>query len=175
LNVDIVMLGLRLLHIVGGIAWVGAAWTFFIFVQPTLIALGMETQNKFMTYVTTARRLTLVITVAAFSTVGAGIALYLIDVSRTGVDAWFKSPFGIGLSIGAIAALITFVLGPTRISPTADRMGRLGAEIGAAGGVATDAQRTELDQLGVRIKRYLTIDSALLVVAVAFMAGSRYL
>jgi len=107
--------------------------------------------------------------------VGAGIALYLIDVSRTGVDAWFKSPFGIGLSIGAIAALITFVLGPTRISPTADRMGKLGAEMVAAGAGATDAQRDEMAQLGARIKRYLTIDSALLAVAVVCMATSRYL
>ena len=172
---DVVMVVLRMLHIVGGIVWVGAAWTFFFFVQPTLIALGLDAQNRFMSYVTTARRLTLVITVAAFSTVGAGIALYLIDVSRTGVDAWFKSPFGIGLSIGAIAALITFVLGPTRISPTADRMGKLGAEMVAAGAGATDAQRDEMAQLGARIKRYLTIDSALLAVAVVCMATSRYL
>jgi hypothetical protein len=175
LIVDFFMLGLRLLHIVGGVAWVGAAWTFFFFVQPTLVALGTDTQNKFMSYVTTARRLTMVITIAAFATVGAGVTMYLIDVSRTGVDVWFRSLFGIGLSIGAIAALITFVLGPTRISPTADRLGSLGAEIGAAGGVATDAQRSELEQLGVRIKRYLTIDSALLAVAVVFMAGARYL
>jgi hypothetical protein len=35
---------LRLIHISGGLFWVGAFYTFFFFVQPTAMALGPDGQ-----------------------------------------------------------------------------------------------------------------------------------
>jgi hypothetical protein len=172
--VDLLMIVLRVLHIGAGVLWVGTAAAFFLFVQPTLAALGQNAGQAFMTHVTRERRLTQVMIVATVTTVGAGAILYYIRWQQFGA-LWFQSGFGIGMTIGAVAALIAFAMGPTMIGRTIDRISGLGAEIGAAGGPPSAAQAQEMERLGRRMKTLLTVDFALLAVAVVFMAIARYL
>jgi len=66
-------------------------------------------------------------------------------------------------------------LGPALIVPLANRIERLSTEAAEAGGAPTDSKVTELTQVGNRLRNVPAADSALLVVAVALMAVSRYL
>jgi hypothetical protein len=169
------MVVLRLTHIGAGILWVGAAWMLFIFVTPTLEALGPETQRKFTTYILRQRRLATTILIATLLTVGAGVILLLIDISRYTPQVWFGSAFGIGITIGAFAAIGSFLLGPTFVLPLSSKLDKIGAEVEASGGPPTEAQQSELDATGKRLRTVLMWDSALLLVAVVLMAISRYL
>jgi hypothetical protein len=106
--------------------------------------------------------------VATILTVGAGAAMLVIDVSRYGMDLWFGSGFGIGITIGAVAAMVSFLLGPLLIIPMSNRIEKI------ATGEA-NAEPAELNRLTSRLRRTLGFDSALLFIAVIFMAGARYL
>jgi hypothetical protein len=172
---DPLMVVLRALHIGFGILWVGAAWTVFLFVEPTLKALGAEVHKNFMGYIIGVRRLTHVIVAATVVAVGSGATMYIIDVSRFGVDAFFRSGFGIVLTVGAIAAIVAFLLGPTMIVPSFSRMTKIGAEIDAAGGPPKPEQIAELQAVGARLDGIFKIDFVLLLVAVISMAIARYI
>jgi hypothetical protein len=147
----------------------------FFFVTPTLEALGPDTQRNFTGYVLRQRRLATTILVATLLTVGAGAILLLIDISRYTPQVWFSSGFGIGITIGALAAIGSFILGPTMILPLSSKLERIGTEVAASGAPPTEAQQAELTATGNRLKKVFLWDSALLIVAVVFMAISRYL
>ena len=172
---DPVMVGLRLLHIGAGVMWVGAAWMLVLFVQPTARALGPEVERTFSNYILRRRRLAPTILVATLLTVGAGTALLAIDISRVGAQLWFSTGTGIGLSVGALAAIGSFLLGPTVIIPLANRLEKVSTDVANAGVSPTDGQAAELTRVGNRLRTVLAWDSALLVVAVALMAISRYI
>src|SRR5918999_5403161 len=106
---DAVIVLLRLLHIGGGIFWVGAAFTMFFFVQPTLEALGPQTQQAFMQHITRRRKLLLAITTAATVNVSAGVVLYWV-ASGGFSPAWLGSSFGSALTMGAASALSAYVV-----------------------------------------------------------------
>lgn len=164
---------LRVLHIGAGVLWVGAAWTLFLFVDPTLRALGPDTEKSFTQYVTRQRRLDKIIFGATLVTVAAGAILYWLDWQRLG-SAWFQSGFGISITIGAAAAIVAFILGPTAILPTVNRINALGAEIDRAGGPPTAEQQAALSGLTARLHSIFRIDFVLLTIAVLFMAIARY-
>ena len=171
---DLVMIVLRLAHIGAGAFWVGAAFTMFLFVQPTLEALGGQTQKSFMEHINKQRKLVPVIVTSTIITVGAGAAMYWI--SSDGLDpAWVTSPFGIGITIGALAATTAFVLGIVAITPTFKKMEKLGEEIEHGGGPPTPEQMSRMEHLGAELKRHAKIDLTLLAIAVSFMAIARYL
>ncbi len=169
------MVGLRLLHIGFGVLWVGAAWMLFLFVQPTARALGPEVERTFSNYMLRRRRLAMTILIATVVTVAAGLTMLVIDISRVGTGPWFSSGLGLGLTAGALAAIGSFVLGPTLIVPMANRIEKISTAIGDAGGTPTDSQAADLSELGGRLRNVLAVDSALLLVAVVLMATARYL
>lgn len=171
---DLVMIVLRLAHIGAGVFWVGAAFTMFLFVQPTLEALGGQTQKSFMDHINKQRKLVPVIFGSTVVTVAAGLAMYWI--SSGGLNpVWLGSPFGIGITIGASAALTAFVLGLLFITPTFGKIEKLGDEIERGGGPPTPDQMSRMEHLGADLKRHFKLDVTLLAIAVTFMATARYL
>ena len=170
---DPLMIVLRVLHIGAGVLWVGAAWVFFLFIGPAVRSLQPDAQHTFMGYLTRERRLTKVIIAATIVTVGAGAALYWI-VSGGLSQAWLSSPFGISITIGAVAAIVAFAMGPTIVSPAFERLAAIGAQVQASGGPPSEEQSNELARVGSRLQKALTLDSLLLAVAVFFMATARY-
>lgn len=171
---DPLMIVLRALHIGFGVLWVGAAWMMFLFVQPTLKALGSEVQKNFMGHIVDVRRLTQIITSATFVTVGAGAIMYVLAVIRFTPQLFFGSGFGIVLTIGAIAAIIAFISGLIFIEPGFNRMAKIGAEIEAAGGPPKPEQVAELGAIGARLDQVFRADFVLLLIAVISMAIARY-
>lgn len=171
MELDLIVL--RLLHIFAGVFWVGSAWYFFYFIEPTSTELGPESE-KFMTGIVQKRKMPLIITSASAITVLAGLALYW-RVSGGLTGAWVTSGPGIGFTIGGLAAIVAFVAGFALIKPRVDRVSTLGAEMKAAGGPPAQAQIDEMGGLQRQLRQIGLADAILLTVAVFFMAISRYL
>jgi len=107
--VELDLIVLRLLHIVAGVFSVGAAWFFFVFVEPTAAELGPESE-RFMNGMMVRRKAPIFITIASVTTVLAGLALYW-RASAGLTAAWITSGPGIGFTVGAVAAIVAFVAG----------------------------------------------------------------
>lgn len=171
---DLVVIVLRLLHIVSGILWVGAAFAFFLFVMPSSKALGPERHGAFMEQITKVRRFPRYAITTGAITVLAGAALYWID-SDGFTSAWMRTPTGIGFSIGAIAGIASFALGPAAIAPTIAKLEALGDRLKAEGRPPTAEEGATLQALDQRMTLIGRVDLVLLAVAITFMATSRYL
>jgi uncharacterized membrane protein len=171
---DSTMVVLRLLHIGAAVFWVGAAFTFFLFVGPSAKALGNDGQGKFMDQITRVRRFPTVVLVAGLITVLAGATMYYIDSSGFS-NGWMTSPTGIGFGIGALAGILSFSTGPLVIVPTIGKLQSIGGRLQSEQRAPTPEEGAILAALDQRLTTVGRIDLVLLAIAVCFMATSRYL
>jgi len=164
---------LRIIHILAGVFWAGVAFMMAAFLEPNARALGPE-GGKFMQRLVGQMRMTTIILVAAFLNVLAGIWLYWIF--SAGFQAkWVTSGHGLSLTIGALAAIVTFILGLTVTRPTLLRMGALGQEMQSAGGPPKPEQMAAMQVLQKRLATVGRTGAVLLVIAVIGMAAARYI
>src|SRR5688572_7224636 len=101
------IIALRLVHIVSGAFWFGAALTMFLFLQPTAQATAPEGQ-KFMLHLLRNRRFSEVVLAAGLLTVAAGSILFWRDSNGLQL-AWMSKPPGLGFTIGAGAAMLALL------------------------------------------------------------------
>jgi len=159
---------LRIIHIVGGVIWVGGTLTMAFFIGPTIGATG-EAGQKFVGHLMNNLKFSNRMSAAAGLTILAGLILYGLD-ARAG-SAWVRSSFGIGLSIGAGFALIGFVFG-IMIGRTTKAMAQLGAQMQ---GKPSAGQLTQMQSIRKQQATYSNISAAALILAAIFMAIARYL
>ena len=160
---------LRLLHIIGGVFWVGAGLVMFFFIGPTLGATA-EAGQKFAQHLMTQTRFTAIVTTSAILTVLAGATLYWIDSDGLS-SAWMHSGAGLGFGIGAFFALIGFVFG-IMVGNTNGALAKLGAQIQ---GKPTPEQMAQVGALRKRLSVVSPINAYALIIAALFMAIARYL
>ena len=104
---------------------------------------------------------------AGFVTILAGVGLYMRNMALSH-GAWARSPMGIGISIGSVAAILGLMIAMTVNGPTARKM----ALAGLPGGTPlSDAERASLAR---RLSIGSTVTTLLLVIAVITMATARY-
>lgn len=159
---------LRIIHIVGGVFWVGGSLIMTFFVVPTIGAVG-ESGPKFVGHLMNNLKFSGRMAAASGSAILAGIILFGLD-ARAGA-AWARSSFAIGLSIGAGFALIGFVL-TILVGRTSKVMAQLGAQFQ---GKPTSEQLSRMQTTQKQLATYSTIAAVTLVLAVVFMAIARYL
>ena len=170
---DPYMVVLRILHIVAGVFWVGAALFLTLFVAPTARELG-PAGGPFVAHLAGKKRVTDVILTAAAITIVAGALMYWRVSNGLAAD-WIGSAQGIWLTVGALAGIVAFVIGLTVVRPTTHAMLALGREIAAGGGPPTSEQAATQQALQARARATGRVIVPLLVVAVAAMAAARYL
>ncbi len=169
---DIVLVVMRLVHILAGTFWVGAALLTTFFVEPAARGLGPE-GGKFMQRLSGAHRMPVYMSLAALLTTLAGLWLYW-RASVGFVIPWILAPSGLTLTIGALAGILAAILGSVVMSPTAKRMAELGKAMQAAGGPPQPEQLAAMGALQARLHRAGLWDAALLIVSVTGMAVARY-
>lgn len=160
---------LRIIHIVGGVFWVGGTLIMTFFIAPTMGATG-ESGQRFVGHLMNNLKFSNRMAIASGSTILAGFILYWID-SQGFTSSWMSSGAGRGFGIGAGFALIGFIFG-ILIGRTTKAMAQLGAQI--QGKPSTD-QMNQLQALGKRQATYSAIAVATLVLATVFMAIARYM
>ena len=161
----IVLFLLRAIHVVGGVLWVGGVVLVTIFLLPATQSLGPAAQPV-MQFIMGRRKLPVYFMLLGILTTLAGLLLMMRNISLSN-GLWARSPMGIGISIGAAAAILALLVGMAVSAPAAKRLGP--PQPGAA--PITDEQRATL------LKRLALASRAtfiLLFIAALFMATARY-
>ena len=163
---------LRLIHILSGAFWLGAAVTMFVFLQPTAQATAPEGQ-RFMLHLLRNRRFSEVVLAAALLTGVAGGILFLRDTNGLQVEA-MTQPGSLGFTVGGVAggiALLAFLLvgypAGRRVITIGDRLET------ERRGPTEDEQRILAAAQRVLTRTGSTV-LVLLVLAAAAMATARY-
>lgn len=170
---QLLQLVLRILHIGSGVFWVGTAWFFFGWVEPTTKAIGPQA-GPFMHHVVRQRRVVPFILGAATINVLAGVALYWRTSGGLN-QTWLASSTGVALTIGGIAAIVAWLVGLFRIGPTVEELDSAGTAMATAGRPPTSDEAARFHALEARLHRLGQIDVVLLGIAVLTMATARYI
>lgn len=166
---DYLHIVLRIIHIGAGIFWVGGVLILFVFIGPTVGAIG-EAGPKFIAHLVKNQKFVMRMSAAAGLTALAGAWLYWNDSS--GFDtAWMRSSVGIGFSIGAAFGAIGFVFG-ILIGVATRALVQLGEQIQ---GKPSPEQLAQLQKIQQRQKLYSRIAAISLTLSVLFMAMARFL
>lgn len=163
---------LRLVHVVAGILWAGAAISYLFFVKPSVTAIGAA-GPQFMKNLMERRKYPIFMMTTSLLTVLAGGALYWVFSGGFRL-AYLTTGVGLGFTIGSIAALIAFLLGTFGIGPISGQIAALGGQIAASGQGPTPAQAAQLRVLETKVSRIEQVEFVLLVISLATMATARY-
>ena len=167
------VIALRLLHIVLGVYWVGAIFFFVTFLQPSVRDAGPDGMKVVQQIV--RRGYLNILPVIAGLTLLAGLALYWRDAKAMD-GVWMSSGIGRGLTVGAVAAIVAFVVGVFVMRRSTVRAMALGQSMAqVAEGPDRQARMAEIDRLRRRAMVSSHWVAGLLLIAAAAMAVARYL
>jgi uncharacterized membrane protein len=168
------MLVFRLIHILAGMVWLGAASLIVLFVAPAVAEVG-PAAGPLISNLVLKRRVTRFVVGSGAVTVLAGAVLYWKDVELSGSFADFVgSNFGLAMTIGGIAALLALAIGLTIVSPGMERAVRTAGELGRQAGPEAPEQAERLRAMQVRVRRASRTAVALIAIAAAAMSTARY-
>ena len=162
---------LRLIHVLGGIIWVGGAVLMAFFIAPALQAAGSAAgpimgalqKRKFM----------VVLPVIAILTLLSGVRL--MQITSGGFSAaYFQSPMGKTYAWAGLAAIVAFLMGIVVNRPTMLRLGTLQQSM-ASDPVSKDKIAAEIRKLQQRMSLAGSIVTVLLLMAAIGMAVARYM
>ena len=171
MNIYILIL-LRLVHVVAGILWGGAAVYYLFFVKPSVKAIG-AVGPQFMQNLVDRRKMPIFMVGTSLLTVIAGGILYWF--SSGGFNAaWIASGPGIGFTLGSVTSLVAFLFGTFGIGPISVQLGTLGGQIATSGKAPTAEQIGRMQALEKRLNTVETVDFIMLVIAMLTMATARY-
>jgi uncharacterized membrane protein len=159
---------LRIIHIVGGVFWVGGTLFMTFFISPAIGATG-EAGQKLVGHLMNNLKLSNRMSAASGLTVLAGLILYGLD-ARAGAS-WVRSSFAIGLGIGAVFTIIGMIFG-ILLGRSNKAMAQLGAQMQ---GKPSSTQMTEMQSIQKQQATYARLSAISLILATIFMAVARYL
>ena len=162
-------LALRLIHIIGGIIWVGGALLMNFFVAPTLRATG-DAGRQFAGHLMGKTAFPKIMLGAGLLTVLAGAYLYGV-YSNWFISGWMMTGTGIGFGIGAVTGIAALVFG-FMVGNTNRAMAALGAQIQ---GKPTDGQMAEMGMLRKRQVFVTAGNTICIIISIAMMASARFL
>ena len=152
---------LRLLHIVAGLIWVGAALMMSFYIEPTAAASGAD-GIRFLRGLYSKSSFPRLIPLSAAVTTGAGTLLY----GMLSYHEAMSSAMGVILSIGALFGLLAFGHGYFTVWRRSGEYARLAR--------AGEAQEDALGQIEAKMRRNGRVSMWLALVSLVLMAGARY-
>ena len=167
------LLTLRVIHILGGIFWVGSMLYSTFFLAPA-IRSSPAVAGQVMAGLQ-KRRLFTILPIIALLTILSGIRLLWI-ASAGFDDSYLSTSTGRAFSGGAAAAILAFLLSVLVSRPGFVRVGKLSASLAAATDEATRQRLTgEMQRIGKRVATANAIVAVLLISTAGLMATARYL
>ena len=163
---------LRLVHILGGIFWLGSGLFTTFFLMPALGRIGPAAAGPLMGALQ-QRRLFTVLPIVAVLTILSGVRLFQI-VSAGFAPAYLASPTGKTFLWSGIAAIAAFLLSLLVARPAALRAGQLAGSIPSLPEDQRAGRAAEAERLRRRSALAGIIAMVLLVGAAAGMAVARY-
>lgn len=162
----------RLIHVVAGILWAGAAISYIFFVKPSVQSIGVA-GPQLMHHLMQRRKYPAFMMGTSLLTILAGVPL-LWFISGGLNLRWITSGPGLGFTIGSLAALIAFFVGGIGIGPTSEKMVALGKQIVASDKGPLPEQIDQMQALEKRLSLAERIDFIMLAIAMLTMATARY-
>lgn len=165
------LLLLRIVHVVGGVFWVGAMAFNAFFLGPAMTAAGPAAGPVAVGL--QRRKVFVAMPIVAILTILAGLRLMMITSSGFS-RAYFARPSGMTYAIGAALALLAFLYGLVVTRPA---MARVAAMSHAAASDETTRERiaAEVRAQQQRARSSTLVVTVLLVLAATAMAVARYL
>jgi len=158
---------LRLLHIVAGLIWVGAAMVMSLYIEPAL-EKSEDSGTRFLRALYSMSGFSKLIPLAAIITTLAGLLLYgVLSYHNT-----LNSSMGIVLTAGAVFGLLAFAHGLFAVWRNS---GKYAEQVKAAGDTPPAAQRETLQTLAGKLRRNGRVSMWLALVSLVLMAGARYI
>ncbi|HXV15583.1 MAG TPA: hypothetical protein VD758_02325 [Gemmatimonadaceae bacterium] len=173
MNESTMMVILRLIHIIGGVFWVGTVLMIAWFLMPATKATG-QSGLAVMQDVMMRQKLSVYLMTAMGLTILSGLAMY-VHLSMATNGAWSSSTMGKVLGFGALCGIVGGAIGGSNSRSTGLKMAAIGKAIQESGKPPTEEQRAEIDRLQTSAQKVLRIVAVLLLLAVASMASARYL
>jgi len=162
----------RLLHIISGVFWVGAALMLTFFISPT-VGATKEAGQGFMRHFMGQTKFNIVMWAAAITTVVAGAVLYWLD-SDGFTSVWMHSGPGIGFGTAAFFAVLGLIVGVFQ-GRNSNAMAKLGGQIQSQGKPPSPEQASRLQSLGKALAIGGILNATFLILATVGMAIARYL
>jgi uncharacterized membrane protein len=166
------LLVLRLVHVLGGIFWVGSAVFTTFFLIPALAKAGGPVAGQVMSGMQ-QRRLYLILPIVAGLTILSGLRLWFI-LSGGNPTHYFQHRSGHVYAVSGLLAIIAFVLSLAVARPAAVRMGAL-AQAKASDETSRHLIAAEVAKLQRRATLSGMVAVVLLLIAAAGMAIARYM
>ena len=163
-----VMIVLRLIHIVGGMFWIGSTLLMVLFILPSVHATT-ESGQKFLALFLIKTHYGRLLGLSAILTMLAGASLYWID-SAGFTSHWTRSGPGLGFGIGGILGVIGFISG-NRFGNNIMTLGRTVVQIE---GEPTVEQKASMDAAQRPLRTLGAISTIALFLALICMATARY-
>ena len=163
---------LRLVHILAGAFWVGAALLLTFFISPTVNAT-QDAGKRFMGHFMGKTKFNLVMWTSVLLTVIAGSILYWFD-SNGFRSAWMHSGPGIGYGVAAGFAFLGLIVGVFQ-NRNSNALAVLGGQIQAQGSPPSPEQAAELQKIGKALDTGGKLNAVFLILATIGMAIARYL
>jgi hypothetical protein len=164
----------RVLHVLAAIAWGGAVFMIVVFLQPTAKAVGPPA-GPFMRELLGTRKLVDWVIGLAWITIIAGGFLYWHDWHvYPSLGDFLGSRFGLGLTIGAVSALIAVGIGMVATKPTIQRSLALGGQIAQAGETPPPELVQRLAATQARGRLLAKWNLAFVTIAALAMSTARY-
>lgn len=167
------LLVLRLVHVLGGIFWVGGMMYSTFFLVPAL-GDSPAVAGQLMAGLQ-KRRLFLILPIVALLVILSGIRLMWI-ASAGFSDSYLQTPTGRTFSASALAAIVAFLLSVLVSRPTFVRIARLGASLA---GITDQGEKERISAQMQRLRRWVTVANGIVVVLLLFaasgMAIARYM
>jgi hypothetical protein len=163
---------IRLLHIVAGVLWVGAAVLLAFFVGPAAGAIG-PASGPMMNELIRVRKMPAYMASMAGITVLAGIILLWMHGAATD-GGWMRTSSGKMFMWGALVAIIGFIWGMVMASRLAKRLTARVAAMGAAGQPPSLEEQAEIRRGFARLSFHTRGAALVLILAAAMMALARY-
>jgi uncharacterized membrane protein len=166
-------LALRLIHVLFGAVWLGFGLFVPFLLAPALQDAGPESGGKVMGALQ-RRGLMVVLPLVALTTIVSGAWLFWL-VSGGELHRFAMTPTGHILSVGALAAIVAYIIG---ISVSRPAMLKAGAIMQSLASITAEEERVrmmaEAGRLRARGLNASKLVAVLLVVAAAAMAVARY-
>ena len=166
------MMVLRLVHVLGGVFWVGGMMYMAFFLMPTMAQAGPAAAPVIAGL--QQRKLFVWLPVIALATMLAGIRLMMIQ--SDGFSALhFSTSIGRTYLVSGSLAIIAFAVGVSINRPAMTRIGVLTAAMPTADDATKSAMQAELATLRQRSGVATKVVTWLLIAAAAGMAVARYM
>ena len=167
------LLVLRLIHIFGGIFWVGSMFLTTFFLTPAVRA-SPSVAGQVMAGLQT-RRFFVVLPTVALITIASGIRLLYL-ASAGFAESYLSTATGRAFSVGGVAAIVAFLLAMLVSRPGFVRIGQLAATLSTLTDESEKQRATvEMQRLSGRVGIANSFVVLMLVIAAAGMAVARYL